>query len=62
MNLDKLLHCVSALLCLTKWLRRAKKALTVLTLLVLCGGALGLLMQKKKAPKKLKKAMKRVVG
>ncbi|MBQ4208790.1 MAG: hypothetical protein II621_10835 [Clostridia bacterium] len=62
MNLDKLLRCVSALLCLTRWLRQTKKALTVLTLLVLCGGALGLLMQKKNAPKKLKKALGRVIG
>ncbi len=62
MNFDKLLRCVSALLCLTRWLRSIKKALTVLTLLVLCGGALGLLMQKKNAPKKLKKALGRVIG
>lgn len=62
MKLDKLLRCVSALLCLTRWLRQVKKALTVLTLLVLCGGALGVLLQKKKAPKQLKKALRRVIG
>ena len=62
MDMTKLLRCVSALLCLTRWLRLIKKALTVLTLLVLCGGALGLLMQKKNAPKKLKKALGRVIG
>ena len=61
MKLDNLLRCVSALLCLTRWLRQATKALTVLTLLVLCGGALGLLLQKKKAPKQLKKALRRVI-
>ena len=62
MDMTKLLRCLSALLCLTRWLRQIKKALTVLTLLVLCGGALGLLLQKKKAPKALKKALKRVIG
>ena len=62
MKVDKLLRCVSALLCLTRWLRKLKKALTVLTLLMLCGGAVGLLLQKKNAPKKLRKAMKRVIG
>ncbi|MBR3095470.1 MAG: hypothetical protein IKH12_07775, partial [Clostridia bacterium] len=50
MNLDKLLRCVSALLCLTRWLRQTKKALTVLTLLVLCGGALGLLTIPQRSP------------
>lgn len=28
----------------------------------LCGGALGVLLQKKKAPKQLKKALRRVIG
>ena len=58
----KLLRCLTALLQLTSWLRTLKKALTVVTLLLCVGGALGLLLQKKQNKKALKKAIGRVIG
>ena len=58
----KLLRCLTALLQLTSWLRTLKKALTVLTLLLCVGGALGLLLQRKQNKKALKKAIGRVIG
>ena len=58
----KLLRCLTALLQLTSWLRTLKKALTVVTLLLCFGGALGLLLQRKQNKKALKKAIGRVIG
>ena len=62
MDVSRLLRCLLTLLKLTKWLRLARKALTVAILALCCGGALGWLLQKKQSKKALKKVIGRVIG
>ncbi len=62
MNLTKLLGCLSVLLKLTGLLRLLKKVVTVAIFVLLCGGTLLLLLQKRGSKKALRRMVGRVIG
>ena len=62
MNLTKLLRLLLTLLNLRLWLRRARQALTALSLALCAVGAAGWLLQRKRGKKALKRAIGRVIG